>query len=124
MLEAVQLPARISNLDTGLANVDRNALPHCERTGRDLLKLRKIDKNRRFIYEMLEGGIHRIDRRGEVDLRGGRLQRRHQEVPGELAQCRAELKLISILNSSSGPSRRAGTLNPGPGQLSVHSPLK
>ena len=28
MLEAVQLPARVSDLDTGLADVDRDALPH------------------------------------------------------------------------------------------------
>ena len=28
MLEAVKLPARVSNLDTGLADVDRDALPH------------------------------------------------------------------------------------------------
>ena len=28
MLKAVQLPARVSDLDTGLADVDRNALPH------------------------------------------------------------------------------------------------
>nr|CAB3498375.1 unnamed protein product [Digitaria exilis] len=28
MLEAVELPARVSDLDTGLADVDRDALPH------------------------------------------------------------------------------------------------
>jgi hypothetical protein len=28
MLEAVKLPASVSNLDTGLADVDRDALPH------------------------------------------------------------------------------------------------
>jgi hypothetical protein len=28
MLEAVKLPARVSDLDTGLADVDRDALPH------------------------------------------------------------------------------------------------
>ena len=28
MLEAVELPARVSDLDTGLAVVDRDALPH------------------------------------------------------------------------------------------------
>ena len=28
MLEAVELPARVSDLDTGLTDVDRDALPH------------------------------------------------------------------------------------------------
>lgn len=28
MLEAVKLPARVPDLDTGLADVDRDALPH------------------------------------------------------------------------------------------------
>jgi hypothetical protein len=28
MLKAVELPARVSDLDTGLADVDRDALPH------------------------------------------------------------------------------------------------
>lgn len=28
MLEAVELPARVSDLDAGLADVDRDALPH------------------------------------------------------------------------------------------------
>ena len=28
MLEAVELPARVPDLDTGLADVDRDALPH------------------------------------------------------------------------------------------------
>ena len=28
MLEAVKLPARVSDLDTGLADVDRDAFPH------------------------------------------------------------------------------------------------
>jgi hypothetical protein len=29
VLQAVQLPAGIAHLATGLANVNRNALPHC-----------------------------------------------------------------------------------------------
>ena len=28
MLEAIELPARVPDLDTGLADVDRDALPH------------------------------------------------------------------------------------------------
>jgi hypothetical protein len=44
MFEAVQLPARVSDLDTGLADVDRDALPHA---------------------------VGRVRRRGEVGWGGG-----------------------------------------------------
>jgi len=46
MLEAVELPARVSDLDTGLAVVDRDALPHGV-VGR---------VERRRLWEMREGG--------------------------------------------------------------------
>jgi len=46
MLEAVELPARVSDLDTGLADVDRDALPHGV-VGR---------VERRRVWEMGEGG--------------------------------------------------------------------
>jgi hypothetical protein len=46
MLEAVELPARVSDLDTGLADVDRDALPHGV--------VGRVERRRR--WEMGEGG--------------------------------------------------------------------
>ena len=46
ILEAVELPARVSDLDTDLADVDRDALPHGV-VGR---------VERRRLWEMGEGG--------------------------------------------------------------------
>ena len=56
MLEAVELPARVSDLDTGLADVDRDALPH----GAD----GRVERRR---WEMGEGGedLSRGERRCE-----------------------------------------------------------
>lgn len=55
MLEAVQLPAGISDLDTGLTDVDRNALPHFGFWNKIWRELDRNLKNQ-GVYEDVSGG--------------------------------------------------------------------
>lgn len=50
MLEAVKLPASVADLDTGLTDVDRNALPHFRK-----FRGKKLEKGNRSEIESEEG---------------------------------------------------------------------